>query len=162
MHSLAELAGFFAAHAIWSVSDGGPLVPIHAYELASGERRMDRLMVADSGEAQRAGRERLRSNVHAADRAVLVYDAIVNNAGERCDVIIIEGEDYVSQITVTILVPYRAPDSPEGFGIFATSLFAQTGLTISRTGEFFDPFFVGVDAHEKGSEVWNAHLVSEG
>ncbi len=32
MHNSARLAGFFAAHAIWCVSDGGPLIPMVAYD----------------------------------------------------------------------------------------------------------------------------------
>ena len=40
----ARLAGFFAAHAIWSVSDGATLIPILAYTTESGERHMERLV----------------------------------------------------------------------------------------------------------------------
>ena len=160
-HGLAELAGFFAAHAIWCVSDAEPFVPIHACELASGERRLDRLMVVDSGEAQRVGREHLQSNAHAADRAVLVYDAVVNNAGNRNDVIVVEAEDYLSKVTFTIVVPYRSPGPTDGFGVFPSYLFGQTGLSISRTAEVFEPFFDGVDSHEKGSEVWQSHLLTD-
>ena len=159
MNPIAELAGFFAARAIWCVSDDGPLVPIYAYELESGQRGMDRLIVADSGEAQTVGRERLRNNPHGAVRGVLVYDAFVNSGGLRHDAIVIESQDYVAGVTLTILVPYRPVDSPEGFGVLPAELFAHSGLNIERSREVLEPFFAGVDSHEKGGDVWNAHLL---
>ena len=45
MITASELAGFFAAHAIWCVSDGDTLTPMLAYSTAEGERQMVRLDV---------------------------------------------------------------------------------------------------------------------
>ena len=39
MEKLAELMGFFAAHAIWCVADGETLIPIFAYEQNGGKQQ---------------------------------------------------------------------------------------------------------------------------
>jgi hypothetical protein len=153
------MAGYFAAHAIWCISGDGPLVPMYAYELPTGDRGMDRLVVNDSGEAQRVGRDALRANPHAADRAVLLYDAFINLDGVRRDAIIVEAHDYAMAVTFAVAVPYRPASTTDGFAVFAVHLLAQTGLTIARTAEVLEPFFTGVDAHEKGAGVWSSSLM---
>ena len=40
MERAVELAGFFAAHGIWCVSDGEPLTPMLAQESAANGRNM--------------------------------------------------------------------------------------------------------------------------
>ncbi|MCC7172024.1 MAG: hypothetical protein IT459_16385 [Planctomycetes bacterium] len=40
--ALLEQAGFLAAHALWCVSDGGPLVPFVGMEFQGGKRTLDR------------------------------------------------------------------------------------------------------------------------
>lgn len=47
MQQTARLAGFFAAHGIWSVADGATLIPMIGYEQAGGERKMVRFANED-------------------------------------------------------------------------------------------------------------------
>jgi hypothetical protein len=47
MNSASELAGFFAAHAVWCVSDGETLIPMLAYTNENNERQMERLVHDD-------------------------------------------------------------------------------------------------------------------
>lgn len=58
MISASKLAGFFAAHAIWCVSDGETLIPMLAYTTADDERKVDRL-VSDTVAASVADRKSL-------------------------------------------------------------------------------------------------------
>jgi hypothetical protein len=54
MEAVAEHAGFFAAHGIWCVSDGGPLIPMLAFERPGGKREMIRF-VMDRLDAEEPG-----------------------------------------------------------------------------------------------------------
>ena len=57
MITASKLAGFFAAHAIWSVSEGETLIPMLAYTRESDDRTMERFVGDDLaqsvGEAKR-------------------------------------------------------------------------------------------------------------
>src|SRR5690242_4279268 len=62
MRETARLAGFFAAHGIWSVADGGTLTPLLGYEQTDGGRGMDRFAADDTAEAVHAGQDALQAN----------------------------------------------------------------------------------------------------
>ena len=62
MRETARLAGFFAAHGIWSVSGGATLMPVLGYEQADGCRGMDRVVFDDSADAVLAGQDALEAN----------------------------------------------------------------------------------------------------
>ena len=75
MITVSRLAGFFAAHAIWCVSDGETLTPILAYTTADDERKMERLVIKNDLAASVAyGQQKLKSNDMDANDAVLLYD----------------------------------------------------------------------------------------
>lgn len=62
MEAATELAGFFTAHAVWSVSDGETLIPLVAYETADGKQQMNRLVtdrVEEGGTAAKSGWRRI-------------------------------------------------------------------------------------------------------
>ena len=55
-----NLAGFFAAYAIWCVSDSEGLVPMFAYTDEHGDSKMDRLVVEnDLEKSVQLGKTRL-------------------------------------------------------------------------------------------------------
>ena len=62
MLAAALLAGFLAAHAVWSISDGETLIPIYGYIDASGARHLVRLAESQSGKAVETGRDLLDAN----------------------------------------------------------------------------------------------------
>ena len=72
MQAAAELAGFFAAHAVWSVSDGDTLIPLVGYETADGKRQMNRLVADRLEEGAVRGKAWLAKPPEPAVRAVLV------------------------------------------------------------------------------------------
>lgn len=159
MKETANLAGFFAAHGIWSVSDSGPLMPMLAFESADGERAMHRLVADDIADGVRMGKEALRDNTNNAVRAVLVYDAFLNLDTGRVDALVVEAVSYGPQAgTLTLAVPYRPSDSPAGFAVHRPKFVEVTGVPETEQDALADAFFDGVDSHEEAAAVWNAHL----
>ena len=74
------LAGFFAAHAVWSVEDGETLVPIYAY-YKDGQRHMEHVEAERFEDAVRIGQEALAANTANATSAVLIYDGYLTFDG---------------------------------------------------------------------------------
>jgi hypothetical protein len=117
MITASKLAGFFAAHAIWCVSDAETLIPMLAYTTEDDERKMERLVVNDDLEPSVAfGKEKLQLNEMNASDAVLLYDGRIPIGLERVDAIIIEMRAYFSPGSEAIM-PYRTrPRRPVDFG----------------------------------------------
>ncbi|MBN2495435.1 MAG: hypothetical protein JXR96_12645 [Deltaproteobacteria bacterium] len=156
MESLAELTGFFAAHGIWCVSDSGPLIPMLGYRIADGSRGMDRLAAAQLEQGVAQGEEWLRDNPHRATHAVLVYDGFVTLDSGKTDALMLRARKYgPSPGALDMLVPYRNPES--GFTVYRPK-FVEVAPDTSDYSVLSEAFFRGVDSHEKGAEVWNAHL----
>jgi hypothetical protein len=159
MREIAQLAGFFAAHGIWSVSGGETLTPLLGYEQAAGGRGMDRFAADDIAEAVRAGRDALRAGRHGSVRAVLVTDAYIQLGTGRSDALIAEAVEYgAARQSMTMAVPYRPRSSPRGLAVYRPKLIEVTGVNEPDYSTLADAFFAGVDSHEQAAAVWNAHL----
>ncbi|MFD0903865.1 hypothetical protein [Actinomadura sediminis] len=162
MHEMAAMAGFFAAHGVWSVSDGEVLIPMLGYEHPTGERGMNRLMHDDVADGARAGQEELLAGHDDWVRAVLVIDAYLHLDTSRVDALIVEAVEYgPSRRTLKMAVPYRPQPTPEGFAVYRPKFLEADGVDDPDFAGLADAFFSGVDSHEKAAEVWNAHLVDE-
>jgi hypothetical protein len=158
MESTAELIGFFAAHGIWSVSDGGPLIPMLAYELPNGERGMDRFMAEQLEEAVGLAQQALENNEKGATRAVAVFDALITLDDGKTDALILQARKYSEpECRLEMAVPYRTPDSPEGFAVHKPKFLSVEGGDVDYS-QLAVAFFNGVDSHEEAAKVWNAHL----
>jgi len=159
METTAELAGFFAAHAIWCVSDGEALTPMLAYLKPDGERGMDRLVSENMEEAVATGQQWLAENKQGAAGAVLVYDAYVTLESGKTDALVVEARQYdAAQRSFQMIVPYRNAKAPGGFAVHRPKLVSVTGYADPPFDAIADAFFRGVDSHEKGAEVWSSHL----
>lgn len=158
MLNTARLAGFFAAHGIWSVSDGVMLIPILGYENESGERGMDRFVLDDMGAAAAAGQEALHRNGHHATRAVLVVDGYVHLSSGKTDSLIIDAVEYGPDAkSIKVAVPYRPSAAPNGFAVHRPKFLEMNGIDRADYESLGEAFFAGVDDHEQAAEVWNAH-----
>jgi hypothetical protein len=158
MNPTGELAGFFAAHAVWCVSDGETLVPIFAYESSDGSRQMERIEADELQDAVRHAKDRLASNPEAAARAVLVYDGFVTLPDGKTDALIIDALDYgPPRVGFTMAVPYRHAADATGFAVFRPKFLGFEGVEPSWDA-IGEAFFRGVERHEKGAAVWNARL----
>ena len=156
MITASELAGFFAAHAIWCVSDGATLIPMLAYTTADGERKMDRLVINDDLESSVTyGKERLESNDVDAEDAVLLYDGRISIGHEKVDAIIIEMRAYFSPDSRAIIaVPYT-PKASGKLRVHKPKLLAWESCDDFDMKVALKVFFDGVDGHEQGAQIWN-------
>jgi hypothetical protein len=154
-----ELAGFFAAHAVWCVSDGETLTPMLAYTSADDERRMERLVVGEDLAASVAlGEERLEANRMDASDAALLYDGRISIGAEKLDAILIEVRAYFSPWSEAMLaVPY-SPKSSGRFRVHRPKLLAWENSEDFDLDLALEKFFEDVEHHEKGAEIWNAYL----
>lgn len=158
METLAELAGFFAAHGIWCVSDDGPLTSMLAFERPGGEREMIRFAADQLEVGVEQGRQWLADNPAGATLAALVFDGFITLESGRTDALFIEAVRYQPERAgFAMAVPYRSSDRPEGFAVFRPKFLGFDGPepAFDRLGE---AFFRGVDSHEKGSAVWNESI----
>jgi hypothetical protein len=159
MFETARLAGFFAAHGIWSVSDGATLTPLVGFEHASGDRGMDRFAHNDVGAGAQAGQEALQTNQHGAVRAVLVVDGYLHLPGGRTDALIIDAVEYgPAGRSFKMGVPYRLKASPKGFAVHRAKFIEVVGVNKQDYPALADAFFTGVDSHERAAPIWNANF----
>ena len=158
MITASRLAGFFAAHAIWSVSDGETLIPILGYTGEDDERVLNRLAGPDPAAAVAQGKAQLASNPMDANDAVLLYDGRIALGESKIDAILVEMRAYFSpQSEAVLAVPYR----PKSSGIFRVH---KPKVLVWKNCEDFDvnralqEFGDGVTSHEKGSKIWTDSL----
>lgn len=157
MQQTARLAGFFAAHGIWSVSDGATLIPMMGYEQAGGERCMVRFAAEDIAVGAQTGQEALSANRDGAARAVLVVDAYLELPAGRIDALVVEAVEYGPQPrSLKIGIPYRPQPSPGGFAVHRPKILGS--LTGEEAPALIEAFFAGVDSHAEAAQVWNACL----
>ncbi|GLZ30990.1 hypothetical protein Lesp02_31790 [Lentzea sp. NBRC 105346] len=157
MIETAALAGFWAAHGIWSVSDGETLIPILAYEHADGERGWDRYLIDDDiGVSARAAQEAFETNEHGALRAVLVIDTYLHSDEGRRDALLVEAVRYgLEPLSIKMAVPYLPKTESSDFAVFSPKFMEDPGFDEAAVA---DAFFAGVDSHDHAAPVWNAHL----
>jgi hypothetical protein len=154
-----ELGGFFAAHAIWCVSDGETLIPMLAYTTADGSRQMERF-VGDFVKMVEMGQARLAKNDMNGTDGAFLYDGRITLSSEKLDAILVEMRAYSSpKSRATIAVPY----TPKGersarFLVHRPKLIEWTECDDFDSTAVLEAFFAGVDAHEQGAAVWNAAL----
>jgi hypothetical protein len=159
MLSAANLGGTFAAHAVWSISDGGSdgvnFHPMLAFITEDEKRVMERIVDDDLARAVDQGRARLSANPMDANDAALVYDGRMTVAGEKLDTIFIELRAYFSPKSEAILaVPYNPP-SRGGLRVYRPKLIAWKDCDDFDVDAMFEAFWQGVDSHEHGSRIWN-------
>jgi hypothetical protein len=159
MQAAAELAGFFAAHAVWCVADGETLIPILAFIASDGTRHMQRLEDPRLEDAVDRGKKWLAENPATVAAAALVYDGYVTLATGRTDALIADVRSYSEAATssLRVVVPYRHANSGEGFAVYRPKFLNYEGPAFAEQ-QLDEAFWSGVDNHEKGAAVWNAHL----
>ncbi len=158
-----ELAGFFTAHAVWTVSlQQGPLSPILVTE-EDGERSMTRFDKESSMEAAVAKAQKLLENNSAeASRGILLYDAFVTLDDGRCDAIILKGVEHMTgALKMEIIQPYRPPGAPGGFAVMQPKVSFPEGQ-VEHAEELIESFFEGLDSHEEGGPLWTQSIIAAG
>jgi hypothetical protein len=158
MLTASELAGFFAAHAVWSLADAETFTPMLAYTTEDGQRKMERLIGRTEEEAVEYGRQQLAADPMGANDAALLFDGRLTTDAGKVDAIIIEMRCYVAPwVEATIGVPYT-PKSAGQFRVHRPKLVVWKDCNDFDIDAVFAAFFRGVDAHTEGAKVWNAAL----
>ena len=156
MIETARLAGFFAAHGVWCVSEGEVLVPMLAYEHPDGERGMDRLMYDDYAEGARAGQAALADGDPSWVSAVLVADGYFTLDHGKVDALLIEAVEYGPyRQTLSVALPYRPAQDPNGFAVHRPKF---VGVDDAQLDTIAEAFFQGAAQHGEAAEVWDRHL----
>ena len=150
---IARHAGFFAAHAVWCVSDGETLIPMLVHPGEDGKAAMTRLVSDDSRKAVADAKARLQQHASAHGVAVLLYDTFVTLGSWRTDAILIEA--IAGQSRLVMAVPYRNAKSDQGFAVYRPKFVECPAEEAQHAGQ---SFFEGVESHEKGSAVWTKFI----
>ncbi|MBB6562113.1 hypothetical protein HNP48_004822 [Acidovorax soli] len=159
MERAIELAGFFAAHGIWCVAEGEPLTPMLAQESAAYGRNMLRFAADQLEEGVAQAQDYLDQNPGQAERAAMVYDGFITLPSGRTDALIIVVRSYAkpSATTLTMAVPYRNAQSPDGFAVHRPKFMGWQGPGTADYKVLGDAFFRGVESHEAAAPVWAQH-----
>lgn len=156
MDQALALAGFFAAHAIWCVSDGDVLIPMLARVDPSGAKSMSRLAADRLEDGVAEGRRQLAEHVGDSACAVLVYDGYVTLASGKTDALLLEIRTYTqASMELSMAVPYRARHSAQGFAVYRPQFLAYEGRERTDHSHVAEAFFRGVDSHTKGAAIWS-------
>ncbi|MFI5782688.1 hypothetical protein [Nocardia sp. NPDC051570] len=162
MYAIASIAGFCAAHGIWSVSDGATLIPILGYEQHDGTRGMERFLFDDLADSAHAGRAALATGRDEWARAVLVTDAYLHLETGRVDALLVDAVEYLSpRRSLQLAVPYRPQPDPEGFGVYQPKFLDTTGFDEPNYDALAESFNAGVDSHEHAAAVWSEFRLDE-
>jgi len=156
MEQAVELAGFFAAHAVWSVSGGEILVPMLAQVDQSGARSMSRLVADHIEDGVEDGKRGLAVNSDGSVCAVLVYDGYITLPSGKTDALFLDIRAYRDPVeALTMALPYRNQQSPQGFAVHRPKFLQYQGGGSPDYAQWGDAFFRGVDAHQQGATIWN-------
>lgn len=151
-----ELAGFFAAHAVWCVSEGETLVPMLAHLDRSGLRSMSRLVASRLEEGVEEGKRQLEADAHDRACAVLVYDGYITLESGKTDALFMDIRSYgVPRSSVTMAIPYRHQKSTQGFAVHRPKFIDYTGMGHPDYQAWADAFFRGIDSHQQGAAIWD-------
>jgi hypothetical protein len=151
----ARLAGYFAAHAVWSVEDGEVLIPLVGFERGE-HRKMLRFAADELTIAVARARSFMAENPEHADHAALVVDGFVGLEGGRTDALIVDVTRYEPRASLQIIVPYRSAKSEKGFVVHRPKFAMPRGFP-GDIGEFGRAFFEGAATHEQAWASWQAH-----
>lgn len=157
MITASRLAGFFAAHAIWSVSESDDLVPILAQTDFEGNRQMSRLAMGGE-QAVEHGQQLLEKNEADAMDATLLYQGWIQLDEGKVDAMIIELRTYPSLDSRAVYaIPYT-PKSSGTFKVHSPKILAWEHCDDFDMNAAMEAFFEGVEEHEEGARVWHDAL----
>lgn len=157
MEELAKLAGFFAAHGVYCISEGETLVPIVGYELTDGSRGLVRFAAELLGQGVAEAKDWIETNPENAARAALVYDGYITIQARKVDALMVDARIFgEGAMSLLMAVPYRATEHPGGFRVYGPRVLAFSGAEHAEAA-IATAFFQGVNQHDEGSRVWNAH-----
>jgi hypothetical protein len=159
MERALELAGFFAAHAVWCVSDGETLCTLLGQESAAKGRNMVRFALERVEDGVAKGQAYLDANPESSDHAALIYDGYLTSPSGRTDALLIVVRSYApAASTLTLAIPYRSADCSGGFAVHRPKFIDWQGAGDPDHQALGEAFSRGIESHEKGRVVWHEAL----
>lgn len=158
MRALVELAGFMAAHGMWTLADG-PLTPVAAYELSDGSHGLVRFVAETLEAGAEHGRQYLASSPHDVVRAVTIAEGFHSTEHSKTSALIVEGRQYgEGGGGLAVAIPYRAATTDTSLVIQHPELvrFDAVGAQFNLLDAFFD----GLRDHGPASDFWDQHQES--
>ena len=154
-----NLAGFFAAHSVWCVCEGETLIPIIAFLRSDGTQEFRRIEDEELENALARGNAWLEENPERAVCALLIYDGFITLTSGKTDAVILEIREFSGEgpEALRMEVPYRHATKEEGFAVHKPK-FLDASPAVQDFVALGQAFFQGVERHDKGSAVWNAHI----
>lgn len=163
MENTLILAGRCFADAVQRLVNGGTLVPYVAYE-AKGDFGAMPFPAPSLEDGVNQGNAWLEENPKGAQRAVLVYDAMVPIDGTPGDAVIGKALALDGDVrrSLTVVVPYREVkrDGATTIEVLSPRFTALVGVAPADLEKLSDAFYTGVEADEAAAEVWGTHAAS--
>lgn len=151
---VVEMAGYWMAHALWSVSGGETLVPILGHLKTDNSRCMQRLAMG-SIEAMALGEQRLNAFQVGEAGAAFIKDALVTLPTGKTDCLCLdirfaEGGDRRLQY----LLPYRNAGHCLGFAVHRLKINQWDGFSVDEVDVLTRALLDGIDSHAEGGALW--------
>jgi hypothetical protein len=90
---------------------------------------------------------------------VLIYDGYTTLPSGKYDALILRIVAYgPPRRELEMVIPYRPSAHAAGFAVHRPKFTAMRGVDDDALAPITDAFFTGVDAHDQGAKVWNAHI----
>lgn len=157
--STGRLAGFFAAHGVWCISNGDTLVPIVGFIDESGDRKMERIMAPRLEEGSAQALARLAEVAKTSPSAVAIYDGFITLPSGKLDALIVtlRGGD-VGETETVVAIPFTPKKLLRRFAVHRPKLVRAASPNQEWQIRVLDEFFKGVADHEQGTAVWTKSL----
>ncbi|MEM7423372.1 MAG: hypothetical protein AAF334_06580 [Pseudomonadota bacterium] len=149
-----EFAGYFFAHATWSI-DGSDevLTTIGAEVCSDGSLRMARIEAPTVEESVDHALAWLEDDGHDSTARIVIYDGYVPIGEERCDALIGHLRDFEAMIgDVIVTIAYRR-DSSDRIHVVQKTFGIAPGLKTSPDAAARS-FQTGIERHADGLPIW--------
>lgn len=156
--NVMHMSGMLCARTVAEIAGANMVVPALASSMPDGQRTVQQLMFETNEEAVNTGLRYLKTNPEKALQMAFVYDAYIKLAHGRFDALIIEiCTKYPSPYSMTLAVPYRPANHPQGVA------FHRVKLVNNRADQdtqriLLNHFYAGVHQQPQALELWRAHL----
>ena len=156
MEQAFMLAGFFAAHAIWSVCEGEDLIPLLGSLTPDGKRHLQRFTADELTEAVAQGKSAFQTSSESP--AVFIFDTRITLPDGKTDALILDiRANGSAPLSARMAIPYRNASEPAGFAVFRPKFLALSEPQLPLE-PVVQAFFNGVGQHEQGSKIWNEKI----
>lgn len=161
MEDILKMAGYYGAHAIWSVADGETLIPMLGYLATNNRTSMQRLAMESA--AAFALAETQLSSPGADNRGVVfIRDAVIKLASGKTDSLALDvAFTDRPAVRLQVLIPYRHAQHPAGFAVHRLQVTRADGIPEGDIQGLINAFVDGIDSHPQGGALYRERYEPE-